>query len=815
MKGKILLDGAWSLSYVANKQLRTEKPDVSTVKAISETGYPVIPAKVPGSLERDLFRAGIIEDPYKYSNMVDMRKWEKYHMLYYRTFNVDAISEDDTVLHFEGIDTAADIYVNGIKIGDVEDMLIPHEFEISKVLKLGENEIVVHIKPATIYSRKYALDAGAWTSAYHSANISMRKAQHMYGWDILPRLVSGGIWRSVWIEAKKESRIDDVFGFAVSTNLERKTADVRFYVNMTLGEDDEADYSLEICGKCGDSEFKRVDPSLWHNGLQYNIHVSDAKLWMPRNYGEPNLYDVTVKLFYRGEQVDEYKTRIGLRKAKLIRTDTTDKDGNGEFVFEINGKKIFAMGTNWVPADASHSFDADRLPKMLPMLSDIGCNIVRCWGGSVYENDIFYDYCDENGIMVWQDFAMGCALYPHDERFKKMLYDEVCAVVKKLRNHVSITLWAGDNECDEALWYGGERLTLPSQNYLTRHVIPAALRVHDLSRPYLPSSPFVADSDADFPYEQRHTSENHLWGPRDYFKGPYYANTICHFASETGYHGCNSPDALKKFISADQLWHWERSGKKLEQGELWDRDRILAKPDWLVHAACTDADGRDECRYRIPLMANQVITLFGSEPDNLDDFAYQSQISQAEAKKYFIERFRVTKWRRTGIIWWNLIDGWPQISDAVVDYYGVKKLAYHYIKRSQQPVCFIFDEPKDGQLPLCVTNDLQQDKKLRFKVTDVTDGRVLIDSVVTAKADSVTKVWNKDMIEGEKRFYLIEWESEDGEIKGKNHYFTNIIDISYEYYVDCMKKVGFWDEFEGFGDAHPIKSELLPYVFEK
>ena len=212
-------------------------------------------------------------------------------------------------------------------------------------------------------------------------------------------------------------------------------------------------------------------------------------------------------------------------------------------------------------------------------------------------------------------------------------------------------------------------------------------------------------------------------------------------------------------------------------------------------------------------MANQVITLFGGEPDNIDDFAYMSQISQAEAKKYFIERFRATKWRRTGIIWWNLIDGWPQISDAVVDYYGVKKLAYHYIKRSQVPVCFIFDEPKDGQLPLVVTNDLQEDKKVRFKVTDLTNDEVLIDSIVTAKADNVTKVWNKDMCDGEKRFYLIEWEY-DG-IKGKNHYFTNIRDIDYKYYVDCMKKAGFYDEFEGFGETHKVKSEPLPYVFDK
>ncbi len=814
MKDRLMLDGDWRLTYVENKRLRTEKPDISTEEKLAETGYPDIYAKVPGGIERDFFRAGLIEDPYKYTNVLETRKLEKYHMFYHRTFELGSLPKGETVLHFDGIDTAADIYLNGKKLGETENMLISHEFDVSGVLRAGKNEIIVHIKPATIYSRKYPLDAGTSVGGNHAADISMRKAPHMYGWDILPRMVGGGIWKSVWIEEKRDSRIDDIFGFAVKTDAEKKTAAVRFYVNMTLGEDEESEYSLEIKCRCGGSEFTVSDPSLWHNGIILNTYVENAKLWMPRNYGEPNLYDVTAKLFYRGEEVDEYRTRIGLRTARLIRTDTTDKNGDGEFVFVINGKKIFAYGTNWVPVDASHSFDERRLPEILPMLSDLGCNIVRCWGGNVYENDIFYNYCDENGILVWQDFIMGCALYPQDERFKKMIFDEACSVVKRLRNHVCITLWAGDNECDEALFWGGERLPamLPSANALTRKVIPSALRLHDQTRPYLPSSPYMSDELVEKGLRYA-ASENHLWGPRDYFKGEFYGNSICHFASETGYHGCPSPDSLRKFISGDQLWHWERSGKKLAEGELWERDKDLAKPDWLVHAACTDGDGRDNCRYRIPLMANQVITLFGGEPYNIDDFAYMSQISQAEAKKYFIERFRATKWRRTGIIWWNLIDGWPQISDSVVDYYGVKKLAYHYIKRSQAPVCFIFDEPKDGQLPLVVTNDLQEDKKVRFKVTDLTNDEVLIDSTVTARADSVTKVWNKDMQDGEKRFYLIEWEY-DG-IKGKNHYFTNIRDIDYKYYVDCMKKAGFYDEFEGFGEKHKVKSKPLPYVFDK
>ena len=812
MKNKLILDGDWSLIYVENKKFRTEKPKIDTISDLERTGYKKIPARVPGNLERDLFRAGIIDDPYYGSNTVNYQYLEKMHMFYYRTFSIDKKVSEEIVLRFEGIDTAAEIFLNGEKLGEVENMLIAHEFEIADKLCEGKNELIVHIIPACIAARKYPIDPGTRAGGHHTPAIAFRKAPHMYGWDILPRLVSGGIWKSVSIEQMAEDRIDDVYIYALNVDAKANKAILSVNFNSHLAEDDPKEYSVRFTGVCGKSVIEHTVCRLWHTAETFTFNADNVKLWWPRNYGEANVYDFKVELLHLGEIVDEYHTRIGIRMAELDRTDMTDEKGSGEFVFRINGKKIFAMGTNWVPVDAIHSFDADRLPSILPMLNDIGCNIIRIWGGNVYENDMLYDYCDDHGIMIWQDFIMGCALYPQDEGFKSRLFTEASAAVKRLRRHPSIVLWAGDNECDEAYFWGAKLpYALPSQNVLTRLVLPSVLRINDQSRPYLPSSPYLSDEIA-LTGKRYYASENHLWGPRDYFKGSFYGTSLCHFASETGYHGCPSPDALRRYIAPDQLWPWTRE-KKPEKGVLWNRPAVNPYPDWQTHAACPTNDNTSGDKSRIPLMANQVITLFGEQPDDLDTFAYQSQISQAEAKKYFIERFRVSKWRRTGIIWWNLIDGWPQISDAVVDYYGYKKLAYHYIKRSQQPLCFIFDEPKAGQLPLYVVNDLKQDKKVRFSVTDVTTGEKLIESTVTAKADSVTAVWNKDMIEGEKHFYIIEWEF-DG-VKGKNHYFTNIIDIDYESYKDAMQKVGFWEEFEGFGEAHPMRSQELPYVFTK
>ena len=217
---------------------------------------------------------------------------------------------------------------------------------------------------------------------------------------------------------------------------------------------------------------------------------------------------------------------------------------------------------------------------------------------------------------------------------------------------------------------------------------------------------------------------------------------------------------------------------------------------WLAHAASLEDKAGAPYVYRIRLMADQVTTLFGnSVPNTLDDFAKASQISQAEAKKYFIERFRVSKWRRTGIIWWNLIDGWPQFSDAVVDYYGTKKLAYHYIKRSQEPVCMMFDEPKGAFLPLCAVNEYDKDHTLSYEIIDLTTDRTVVKSTALAEAGSSVCVYKVEIDPSEKHFYLVKWEL-DGKTYS-NHYMTNIKDIDYSEYLGYLGKCGY-DEFEGF-----------------
>ena len=777
MKKTDLCGNDWKLIYVKNKKYVTDGECSSTDELILR-GYDIIDATVPGNLEIDLERAGKIDDPF-YAGNHAKRDCEYLHAFYIKEFEYSGEYAAPELV-FEGLDTIAEIYLNGKKVGRTDNMFIPHSFEVKSALKLGKNELAVHIRPAVIEARKYAHTANESSQRYNSESIYIRKAPHMYGWDIMPRIVSLGIWKPVYIVDKKPERITEFFIYTTKCN--ESEAKLRFNISCVIDNDECTDYSFRINGASGESEFS-YECLLYHTSYDGVISVSAPKLWWPRFRGEQNLYCVTVTLLYRGEVIDTYNTTLGIRTVELIRTSYIDGDGNGEFCYKVNGKRIFLMGTNWVPVDALHSRDAERIPAILPLLTDINCNVIRIWGGNVYENDMLYDFCDREGILIWQDFCMGCGIYPQDSEFASRLATEIESVVKRLRHHPSLLVWAGDNENDIAIFWNHRMPRDPNGNTITRELIPRILRMHDFTRPYLPSSPYI--DEAAYKSGMKPT-EDHLWGPRDYFKGNFYKNSVCCFASETGYHACNSPDSVKRFIPEAYLWTAENS-------ETWQG---IDNDMWRYHAASPELDS--PYTYRIKLMAKQVSVLFGkSVPNTLADFAKASQISQAEAKKYFIERFRVSKWRRTGIIWWNLIDGWPQFSDAVVDYYGIKKLAYHYIKRSQNPALLAFDEPIGGEAELCAVNEFAENKTLKYTVTDLTRGEKILSGEVTALAESATRVANITVNDGEKRFLYIEWEL-DGK-KYSNHYLTNIIDIDYKEYLSYIKKIGY-DSFEGFSE---------------
>ena len=725
-----------------------------------------ISAEVPSNFELDLQKAGLLPDLFLGENPLESQKLEMLHLFYSRTFRVEDLSAyENPFLVFDGIDTFAEIYLNGLLIGSTDNMHITHELKAAG-LRQGDNELFVHITPTAIKAREYDYPMGVYTLKYNCDNMQVRKANYMSGWDIFLRMMSGGIWRDVSLEDRPSVRILQNYLFTNALSEDLSSAELVLYYDLSLGRGKYADYRIRVEGSCGDSSFCKED-RIWSKAGRMTLTLPNPRLWWPRGSGEQNLYTVTVKLFKADCLVDEKRFRTGIRKVELQRTSVTDDAGSGEFCFYVNYRKIFILGTNWVPLDSFPSQDRRKIPAALELVEDIGCNMIRCWGGGYYEDELFYDLCDEKGFLIWQDFMMGCGIYPQDQGFLSRLETEFVQVVQRLRQHPCLAVWAGDNECDAACDWSGNYIN-PNENLITRQLLPRIIRSHDYVRPFLPSSPYI-DPEG-FKLGKEYVTEAHLWGPRDYFKSTFYQTARAHFASEIGYHGCPSVESIRKFITEDALWPYEDN------------------PQWIIHASSPSADLSEPYAFRINLMAKQIKVLFGEIPDNLEDFSLLSQISQAEAMKFFIERFRMGKWRRTGLVWWNILDGCPQFSDAVVDYYFCKKLAYYYIKQSQQPICLMFREPENGKIQLVGVNDTDSTQTLSYKVTDLQDGRLIGQGEAQLSSDSSQPVAVFPAETGNTVWH-IEW-TVDGKTM-HNHYACGPIPFPEEKYTELMQLLAY------------------------
>lgn len=757
-----LADFPWKVYLVKNDQYQKDS-SLLCEKELIDKKHQSVNGFIPSNIETILMKEGLIPDPFFGTNA-----WNKdldYQHIFYVT-HFPFIQLDNGELVFEGIDTIADIILNGEIIYRAENMLIPHKIKLPRLKK--ENELIVHIYPTVIESRKHLITPNESTFKYNYDGLYIRKPPHMFGWDIMPRIISAGIFRDAYVHDLGKEYIckDDVYFF--TQNINDNKALIRMYFNVYVKSDELDDYCLHVSFKFRDSSYE-FDQKIYHTGGGYEFVLENPYLWWPKNNGEPNLYDVSLQLMKKEKVIDTYQTKLGVRLVRLERTTFAE---NGKFQFYVNNKPIFVAGTNWVPVDALHSRDKERIPQILPMLDDLNCNMIRMWGGNLYENDMVYEYCDEHGILVWQDFVMGCASYPQDEEFQKVMRNEVDAIIKRLRQHPSLILWAGNNENDYSYLYPHFNRDPNDVDIICRKLIPEELNKLDFTRPYLPSSPYF-DKEA---YQNRNVekSEEHLWGPRRYFKEPYYKESKACFASETGYHGCPGVSSLEKFISKEKLWT-----------PIDENYRGLGNDEWLCHATAQEVNDGGFFTYRIDLMSSHVKLLFGdSVPFNLSDYSLASQISQAEAFKYFIERFRVKKWQKTGVLWWNLIDGWPQISDAVVDYYFNKKLAYSYIKRSQRPVCLIVDEPDNNKAQVIACNDSEIDTDLSFHIYNARTKKEVLKGKCRVLAHTNLNI-GELLIDEEKEFYMIEWNDEFGQ--GLNHYFTNCIDIDYREYLKILK----------------------------
>jgi len=713
------------------------------------------------------------------SNIYQLRKYEGYQWCYTKQFESPALKKEQRVLlRFGGIDCLSDIWLNGIHIGSTDNMLIEQNFDVTDFLSSnGKNTLNIVIRSSVIEAQKYILGTFSIGCFASGESIFIRKAPHCYGWDIMPRLVSAGLWRDVTLCLTSTSCLVNVNWMTVGVDLKNKSAvvctDVQLKAPLTQLDKLRARFSLS---REGQEVYSKTVP-VSSNTLRNIFNLQNSEFWWPRGYGEASLYDAEVALVDENDSVLSCdKQKIGLRTIRLDRSDINEPENPGRFCFLINGEKIFVRGTNWVPMDAFHSRDRLWIDKTIQLVADLNCNMIRCWGGNVYEDHHFFDLCDKEGIMVWQDFAMGCAFYPQRQSFAEKIEKEVTSVVLKLRNHPSIVLWSGNNEDDASLRWTLVNFNInPNKDVISREVIPRVLYEFDPTRPYLPSSPYYSQRVYEQGSMDENLPENHLWGPRGYYKDAFYTQAKSQFVSEIGYHGCPNKTSLEKMFTKKSVYPWVKD-------HIWNEEWLTKSV--RISPSSTQTMGRND------LMINQIEKLFGTVPDNLDDFITCSQIVQAEAMKYFIESWRGAKFDRTGIIWWNVKDGWPIISDAIVDYYFSKKLAYYFIKNSQRNICLFINDAVNDTLPLVAVNDTRVSAKGKVKVTDVKSGNIVFNDDFNVDANGKAIITSIPELSGQ-GILLIEYEV-DGQTY-KNHYLYGQPIISLKDYLNLIRKTKIYD----------------------
>lgn len=731
-----------------------------------------ISAAVPGNIELDLFNSKLIDDPYVKCNAMALRKYEFYEWLYTREFEYDGV-ERNIELIAEGLDCCAEIFCNGQSIGSSANALIPHRFNLTGALRNGLNVIAIHISSANNVFRKFPYEASVLSAyPYNYESTRIRKPAHAWGWDITPRMALGGIFRNITLKEVPAYRIED--DFLQVSGCPNETARMFYGYKIEVPEYSFDDLEMTLDGHCEESVF-HAEEAVWSAQGVMQFYIDHPRLWWPRHYGKADLYEVTACLRRKstGAILAEHKFNTGIRSIKLQAKPVWTESPEPDFQFIVNNVPVRLFGCNHVPADALHSQDEPRLQKILDMACELECNMIRIWGGGIYESDAFYDRCDREGIMLWQDFMMGCANYPQDGDLQQIMQTEAESVVRRLRQHPSIALWAGDNECD-CLTTWGFPLDA-NKNVLTRQILPDVCRRQDPTRIYLPSSPWyspeaVQRAEAhDNPDAMFESAEQHLWGPRDYFKSDFYRNTHASFVSEIGYHGCPSVSSIKQFVSPENLWPFANN------------------QEWNYHASNPFMQDHSFLNYRTDLMARQIKEMFGVIPDTLEKFAIASQICQAEAKKFFLELARSRR-KFSGLLWWNLCDCWPQFSDAVCDYYFNKKLAYYYIKRLQQPFLIMLPEPACYRQSIIACNDSNSTVSGRYSIYDAENDQEFAAGDFDLAAGTIKELSSITVCTTDKKLLLIKWQLTDN-TTGCNHALCGNPQFDLDKCVQYLEKI--------------------------
>lgn len=632
-------------------------------------------ASVPGNCYLDLMDNEIIPDVY-FGDNADKYQWPgEMEFVYTMNFTFDEKINDKTNIDliFYGLDTYASIYLNDSLIRETNNMFIRWEIPVQKLLKnQNELKIVFHpvVKTALPIKESYPYDLPADSDHgdQKTSNFS-RKAGYHYGWDFSPRFTGCGIWKPVELRIWEDTRIENVYyrTLSIKDNIAKMKA------TCELISDAKGKYEIKILG------FNQKQPildSIYHIGnewgdnvLCYEFEFNNPNLWWPNGIGEAFLYPVKIELFKDGVLLDSDERNIGIRTIELVQ----EEDSIGEsFYFRVNGEKIFAQGANWVPPNMFLSpRDSGKYENLIALAHDAHFNMLRVWGGGVYADNYFYELCDQNGILVWQDFMFSCAFYPFDKSIAYNLSHEAKDNVVRIRNHPSLALWCGNNEIDEA-WHNWGYQTKYGwsesgsaeiwQQYidLFHFLLPEVVLYNDPVTNYITTSPKYGWGRS----QSMTHGDSHYWGVW-WGNQPFdiYVKKTGRFMSEFGFQALPDETTLLKI-----------AGKV---NSIWNSQ-------WKMHQ-------------KHPTGFETINTYMEREfniPEDPYDYAYLSQVLQARGLSEAFISHREKEWC-DGSLFWQFNEPWPGINWSAVDYFGKPKAMYYEAKHCFAPQYVYAEEDND------------------------------------------------------------------------------------------------------------------------
>ena len=606
-----------------------------------------VKATVPGTIHTDLLKAGLIPDPF-YDMNEKALQWIDWNDYRYEC-QFDLPSHFDLTrpiyLVFEGLDTITEIFLNQQKLASTKNMFRSYRFKVNEYLQAEQNKLQIIFKSARHYGHEYVPQIRQMATARHAERVFVRKSQYSFGWDWGPQFATCGLWKAVYLQ-QAEGGIKGVTFDVLEFNGATVKIKSEIFLWGAIKENYQINFSLKINKNNGQSEILFRQLKMVHNRNTVELEVQDAALWWPRGYGQPVLHDLQIKLLdENGQEIDTAEKKVGIRKSELV----ISENGRPVFYFKINDQPVFVRGANWIPA---HSFlpevkktDYERL---LKAAAEANMNILRVWGGGIYEHDYFYQLCDELGLLVWQDFMFACAAYPEDESFISEVKQEIEETVLRLRSHPSIILWNGNNE-NEWIWYREESAPLHEMpGYRLFHEwLPRWMPLLDPFRPYWPTSPWGMEAD---PNDENSGNRHvwHIWSYWvDYTEAPKDQSL---FVTEFGFQGPAHFQTLKKALPEHGFWPQSESFE-------WHNKQ----------------DEGNERLFRFLAAHFPVRT-------NMPDFIYLTQLNQALALRSCLRHWRTNQARTKGAIIWQLNDCWPVTSWSLIDFEFRPKISYYHVK---------------------------------------------------------------------------------------------------------------------------------------